>query len=96
MRLDEDLNFASAVVTLLLVTPKIPVGLYHSSWFIVIFHRIALHFHFLSCLVLFCYTVHYCFFSFFIFSLQSINQSFICIRPLGSIEVMSTFWLQAQ
>ena len=37
--------------------PKIPIGLYHSPWFIVIFslHCIALHF--ISCLVLYCFVV---------------------------------------
>jgi len=35
--------------------PEIPIGLYHSPWFIAIFHRIALRF--ISCLVLYCFVV---------------------------------------
>jgi len=38
------------------------------------FHSIALHFHFLSCIVLFCCTVLHCLFSFLIFSLLATSS----------------------
>jgi len=62
---------------ILLRTPGEPslkiAGLYYSSWFIVfLLHCIS--FLVLYCIVLFCRTVHYCLFSFLIFSLLATSS----------------------
>jgi len=46
------------------------IGLYHSPRFIIIFSS-----HFISCLALFCCTVHYCLFSFLIFCLLATSST---------------------
>jgi len=52
--------------------PKIPIGLYHYPWFIFF---IALHcISFLVLYCIFCCTVHYCLFSFLIFSLLATSS----------------------
>ena len=59
---DDDVNDTDGAVKLstLLTNSsrphKMPIGLHHCSWLIIVFfHRIALHF--ISCLVLYCFVV---------------------------------------